>query len=65
MEEDFLNCSIYEKELLQKVKDIEFGLKYYIQRCHSLEREKEYFKSAYENRVDKFLNALNNLKKED
>ena len=58
-EEDFFNYSIYEKELLQKIKDIEFGLKYYIQKCHNLEKENEYYKNAYENRVNEYLKKEN------
>lgn len=48
--------SAYEKEILNKIKDIEVALKYYIDKNKELEAELEYYKNAYENRVDEFIN---------
>lgn len=50
------NNSVYEKELLKKIKDIEIALKYYISKNKELENDLEYYKNAYENRVDEFIN---------
>ena len=49
----------YAKILLQKVKDIETGLKYYIKKTEHLEHESNLYKDMYEHRVDEFM------KKED
>ena len=48
--------SAYEKEILNKIKDIETSLKYYISKNKELETDLEYYKNAYENRVDEFIN---------
>ena len=48
--------SDYEKELLKKIKDIEIALRYYIDINKELETDLEYYKNAYENRVDDFIN---------
>ena len=45
----------YARELLKKTEDIRTGIYYYITRCQALERENEYLRNAYENRVNKFL----------
>lgn len=47
---------IYGKELLKSIDILKTGLTYYIDRTHKLETELEYYKNAYENRVDEFLN---------
>lgn len=46
---------LYEKELLKKVKDIENGLNYYIERNKELEIENEVYKEMYTNRVKEYL----------
>ncbi len=46
----------YEKEILKKIKDIETAFKYYINKNKELESELDYYKNAYENRVDEFIN---------
>lgn len=47
--------SKYRNELLEKIKDIENGLRYYIQKNAELETELNYYKDAYENRVNEYL----------
>lgn len=43
----------YNKTLLSKVDDLKQGLQYYIDRTNQLEQELNYYKRAYENRVEK------------
>ena len=43
----------YNKTLLSKVDDLKQGLQYYIGRTNQLEQELNYYKRAYENRVEK------------
>ena len=47
--------SAYEKAILNKIKDIEIALRYYIDKNKELESGLEYYKNAYENRVDEFI----------
>lgn len=47
---------VYAKELLKSIDRLKTGLTYYIDRTHKLENELDYYKDAYENRVDEFLN---------
>lgn len=47
--------SKYRNELLKKIKDIEKGLKYYIQKNAELETRLNYYENAYENRVNEYL----------
>lgn len=49
---------IYQKELLKKVKEIENGLIYYINRNKELENENKIYKKMYEHRVDEYLNCI-------
>ena len=44
----------YNKTLLSKVDDLKQGLQYYIDRTNQLEQELNYYKRAYENRVEKY-----------
>lgn len=46
---------IYERTILEKIKDIEFALKYYIKRNRELENENKLYKEMYENRVNEYL----------
>lgn len=48
--------SAYEKEILNKIKDIEIALRYYIDKNKELETDLKYYKNAYENRIDEFIN---------
>ncbi len=61
-EDEKLEKNIYANTLLQKVKDIEAGLKYYIEKSESLENELSLYKDMYEHRVDEFIK---NTKKEE
>lgn len=45
----------YAKELIKKVKEIEIGLNYYIERSQQLENEFNQYKTMYENRVEEYL----------
>ena len=45
----------YAKILLQKVKDIETGLKYYIEKSERLEHEVNLYADMYQHRVDEFM----------
>lgn len=47
--------SEYDKENLKKCNDVFNALRYYISRVEELEKENEYLKEAYENRVNEYL----------
>ena len=49
---------IYQKELLKKVKEIENGLIYYINRNKELENENKKNKKMYEHRVNEYLEYI-------
>ena len=51
----------YAEELMRKVKEIEIGLNYYIERSHQLENEVNQYKTMYENRVEEYLKLTNKL----
>lgn len=55
------NNSAYEKEILNNIKDIEIALRYYIDKNKELESGLEYYKNAYENRVDEFIQRNKDL----
>ena len=46
---------VYANGLLDKIKEIEYGLKYYINRTHELEFENKCLRQMYENRVDQYI----------
>ena len=50
--------SIYAKALLDKIKEVEIGLKYYIDRVNSLENENKVLSQMYENRVEQSLQQM-------
>ena len=54
-EDKELEENIYAKKLLQKVKDIETGLNYYIEKSERLEHELNLYKDMYQHRVDEFI----------
>jgi len=54
-----MNEDIYAKNLIDKIKEIEIGLKYYIDRTHELELENENLSKMYENRINEFIKAPN------
>lgn len=45
----------YAKALLQAIKNLETGLKYYIEKTHELQNEVKVLTKMYENRVEKIL----------
>lgn len=47
--------SKYGEDKLKKCKDVYNALKYYITRVEELEKENEYLKEAYKNRVNEYL----------
>jgi len=47
---------LYDAKLLEKIEDIKLALQYYMSENERLKHEVEYYKDAYENRVDEFLN---------
>lgn len=49
---------VYAKTLLEKLKNIEFGLKYYIDRVNYLEHENKVLSQMYENRVEQSLQQM-------
>lgn len=51
---------IYSKELLKKVKEIENGLNYYINRNKELEIENKIYKEMYEHRVNEYIKNVKN-----
>ena len=53
--------NIYAKTLLEKLKDVELGLKYYIDRVNSLENENKLLSQMYENRVEQSLQQMKNI----
>ena len=56
MNEEEINNDIFEKELIENLDKARYWLKYYIDKTKQLENELEYYKNAYENRVDEFIN---------
>lgn len=54
-EKKAINENNYAKELIKKVKEIEIGLNYYIERSQQLENELNQYKIMYENRVEEYL----------
>ena len=51
---------IYHKELLKKVKEIEKGLNYYINRNQELEYENKIYREMYEHRVNEYIKNVKN-----
>lgn len=56
---------IYQKELLKKIKEIENGLNYYINRNQELELENKIYREMYEHRVDEYIKKCKELDKEE
>lgn len=46
----------YNAKLLENIEDIKLALQWYMTKNAELENELEYYKNAYENRVDEFIN---------
>lgn len=53
----------YTKSLLEKIEDVERGIKYYIEKTEQLEKELKIYQDMYEHRVNKSI--LLELKIED
>lgn len=51
----------YNAKLLEDIEGIKRALKYYIKRNTELENKLEYYKNAYENRVDEFIQRNKDL----
>lgn len=47
--------NIYERILLEKIKDIELALKCYIKRNKELENENKLYREMYEHRVEEYI----------
>ena len=45
----------YERELLKHLHDVDMALRYYINENRQLRNELDYYKNAYENRVNEYL----------
>lgn len=45
----------YNAKLFENIESIKRALQYYIKRNTELENELEYYKNAYENRVDEYF----------
>lgn len=50
-----MSGDVYANGLLDKIKEIEYGLEYYINRTHELEFENKRLSQMYENRVDQYI----------
>lgn len=46
----------YNTKLLKNIEDIKLALQWYMAKNAELENELEYYKNAYENRVEEFIN---------
>lgn len=51
-----LDDETFAKKLIDEIAHIKYAIKYYISYTKTLETELEYYKNAYENRVDEFIN---------
>lgn len=56
---DIMDDNKFAEKLLDEIKQLEYGLKYYVQKSNGLERELEYYKKAYENRANQTLKEIN------
>ena len=45
----------FANKLLNEIDHLKYGLKYFIDKSERLEKDLEYYKNAYENRVNEFL----------
>ena len=48
----------FATKLLEEIEHLKYGLKYYIDKSKGLERELDYYKQAYENRVNEFIKQM-------
>ena len=55
---EILDDDKFATKLLEEIEHLKYGLKYYIDKSKGLERELEYYKNAYENRVNEFIKQM-------
>lgn len=55
---ELLDDDKFTAKLLEEVEHLTYGLKYYIDKSKRLERELDYYKNAYENRVNEFIKQM-------
>lgn len=55
---EILDDDKFAIKLLEEVEHLKYGLKYYIDKSKGLERELDYYKNAYENRVNEFIKQM-------
>lgn len=55
---ELLDDDKFAAKLLEEVEHLKYGLKYYIDKSKRLERELDYYKNAYENRVNEFIKQM-------
>lgn len=52
----------YKETLFDSIETLKRGLHYYIQYASDLEKETEYYQTAYANRVEEYLKLQNRIK---
>lgn len=55
---ELLDDDKFAAKLLEEVEHLKYGLKYYIDKSKRLEKESDYYKQAYENRVNEFIKQI-------
>ena len=55
---EILDDDKFATKLLEEIEHLKYGLKYYIDKSKRLERELDYYKNAYENRVNEFIKQM-------
>ena len=55
---EMLDDDKFATKLLEEIEHLKYGLKYYIDKSKGLERELDYYKNAYENRVNEFIKQM-------
>lgn len=58
---ELLDDDKFASKLLEEVEYLKYGLKYYIDKSKGIERELDYYKNAYENRVNEFIKQMKDL----
>lgn len=52
---DLITDEQFANKLLNEIDNLKYGLKYFIDKSARLEKDLEYYKNAYENRVNESL----------
>lgn len=55
---ELLDDDKFAAKLLEEVEHLKYGLKYYIDKSKRLEKESDFHKQAYENRVNEFIKQI-------